>query len=123
MRILRIPSTRAEPPRYFDPSSITRARLSPSKLLLPNAEDIQQVVTQTSYRKQLKVNETRISRYLDYIEKSRELSQLNRDSITVELIDILTEKVYRSVLKSAAADFSLLMEEYIDDLISTEFNP
>ena len=124
MRIVRVPASRLDELRYLKHDSITPRLLSPKKLppALENIDPIELHVVPKSYRLVLNVSEARTQRYLDYIKSSAQAIKLNRDHITVGLIDRLTETILRSVIKSATVDVTFLMDEYVKELIDSEFN-
>ena len=124
MRIVRVPASRLDELRYFKHDSVTPRLLSPTKLppALENIDPIETKPMSKSYRLALNVSEARTRRYLDYIKSSAQAVKLNRDHITVGLIDRLTDTILHSVIKSATGDVTTLIDHYVKDLVDSEFN-
>lgn len=124
MRIVRVPSTLTDPSRYYDKDANLPPILSPKKIVtsaLIDEHEEPRPPLPRSYRQQLAVPEQKAKRYLDYVYKSAQASRMTRDSVTVELIDRLADSMVKSLLRSSAEDLSRLIDDYVDELISSEF--
>ena len=126
MRIVRVPGKVSAESKYFNKEMTSLPILSPKRLAAPHAilDESEVLVAELprTYRKQLVVPEQKSKRYLEYVYKSAQASHITRDSVTVELIDRLTQSMLKSLLRDSAEEHSTLIKDYVDDLISSEFD-